>query len=166
MSTDQKPASTDQTPVPTPPLAPSAKSTNKASKPDASTKKAKKIRKLTDAQIAEAACKLVDIANTGAFLNKTISVAGLANQLNISQSMVERVFIRSLLQKKDYELDYGSTNSAAGKRPYVDARGMIMLPKSLIAAFNATAPADKQFTIGQPVDATFEDGKLVLTPGI
>ncbi|MEL7641047.1 MAG: hypothetical protein AAGU21_15525 [Solidesulfovibrio sp.] len=144
---------------PTPPLARTAKAKSTA-------EKVSKLRKLTDEQIAEEASLMADAAQSGSFPNKKISVAAWGNQRNLSQYMVERAFIRSLLQKQDYELDYGVANSAAGKRPYVDPRGMLMLPKSLIAAFNETAPADKQLTIGQPVDATFEDGKLILTPGI
>ena len=143
----------------TPPLARTANATS-------TTEKVSKLRKLTDAQIAEEASLMDDAAKAGSFPNKKISVTAWGNQRNLSQYMVERAFIRSLLQKQDYELDYGVANSAAGKRPYVDPRGMLMLPKSLIAAFNETAPADKQLTIGQPVDATFEDGKLILTPGI
>jgi hypothetical protein len=142
---------------PTPPLA-------RPTKAKGTTEKVSKLRKLTDEQIPEYARKLIALANSGAFPRKTISLVGLANRLNISQPVAERVYIRSSLQKQDYELVYDA-NSVAGKRPYVDARGMLMLPKSLIAAFNKTAPADKQLTIGQPVDATFEDGKLILTPG-
>ena len=166
MSTDQKPASTDLTPVPTPPLAPSAKSTDNASKPAGSNAKLKKVRKLTKEQIVEEANKMVAAAEANAFPDKMISAVAWANKMNLSLGMVDKAYIRSKLALEGYDLDDDVNVKATDKRPYVGARGMILLPKSLIAAFNATMPADKQFTIGQPVDPTFEDGKLVLTPGI
>jgi len=145
-----------QNQISTPPLArtATAKST---------TKKVSKLRKLTDEQIAEEANLMADAAQAGSFPNKKISVAAWGNRQNLSQYMVERAFIRSLLQKQDYELDYGVANSATGTYAYRDKRGMVTLPSSAIEAHNATVPADQQFPKGQHFDLTFEDDRIILT---
>lgn len=153
MVSDQMSAPSDQTP--TPPLARTAKAKS-------TTKKMSKLRRLTDAQIAEEANLMADAAQAGSFPNKKISVAAWGTQRNLSLYMVQRVFIDSSLQKLDYELDYGVAN-AAGKRPYRDDRGMVMIANSAINAHNATAPADQQFAIGQRFDVTFEPDRIILT---
>ncbi|KHK01333.1 hypothetical protein [Desulfovibrio sp. TomC] len=163
MSTDQKPASTDQTPVPTPPPARSAKSTNKTSKLDASTKKAKKIRKLSKEQIAEEADKLVAAANADAFPDKMISASAWANKMNLSLAMVDKVFISSKLARGGYDLDDDVNVKATDNRPYIDTRGMLMIAKSIFTAHNAGAAADKQFAPGQQFDVTLEDDRIILT---
>lgn len=163
MSTDQKPVSTDQTPVPTPPLAPSAKSTNKASKPGASTKKAKKIRKLSKEQIAEEADKLAAAAKANAFPDKMISASAWANKMNLSLAMVDKVFIGSKLAREGFDLDDAVNVKATNNLPYIDTRGMLMIAKRIFTAHNAGATADKHFAPGQQFNVTLEDDRIILT---
>ena len=144
--------------TPTPPLARPAKATS-------TTEKTSKLRKLSDPQIADEASLMVTAAQAGSFPNKKISVAAWGNQHNLSQYMVERVFIRSLLQKQDYELDYGVDKDTDDKRPYVNPRGTI-LSNYWIEKFNETVPADQRLPIGQRLDVAIKDGSFVLTPGI
>ncbi len=106
---------------------------------------------------------MVAAADKGAFPNKTISVAGLANQLNISQAKIERVFIHSLLQKQDFELDYGAGNGTDDKSPYVNPRGII-LGNAWIEKFNESAPDDKKLRVGQRLDVKIQDGGFFLAP--
>ena len=142
----------------TPPLARSAKAKS-------TTEKVSKLRKLTDEQTPEYSRKLIALANSGAFPNKTISLVGLANRLNISQPVAERVYILSALQKQDYELIYDAGQGSDDKRPYVNPRGTI-LSNYWIEKFNETVPADQRLPVGQRLDVVIENGSFILTPGI
>lgn len=169
MQTDNTQETAGITPPPIPPLAPippfaaSEKSSSNPTKSGKATGKAKVLRKLSAKEIAEYADRMVEDAKAGDFPDKMIPVGQWAKKMNISRMVVDKIFIRSRLQKEDFELHYGTVSSATDSCPYIDRRGMIMIPHSAIIAYNKAVPIDQQYATGQRFSVTFEDNRIILT---
>ena len=145
------------------PTAPAGKSGATSSVAPAAAK-TKKARALSGADYNAYAARLKAAVAAGKFPDKTISVSEMTQELNVSESVFNRIFIHSGLQAQDYRPVYDDKDVGGDGTCYIDNRLMLTVGKSYFEACIKDFPDDQKFKSGQKFRPSLEGKKVVLTP--
>jgi hypothetical protein len=128
--------------------------------------KAKGLRKkrtLTSEEFGEYGKQLAEMAQAGRFPGQVLSVADVADALNVAQHLVDRIINESCLMGKGFSISRTPAKTPSDNTCRIDPRGMCTIPRSFFEKLNNSLPQEKQFSPGDELTCTPDGDGFTVT---